>query len=83
MESIINSNIFFFISSLGFISLWILSAILLYYLIRAARSFYRIMEGIENNINKVGDVTKEMLQDIRDSFWFRFLVRKKRKTPKE
>ncbi|MBU0999242.1 hypothetical protein KKG24_02965 [Patescibacteria group bacterium] len=83
MNSLQQTQVFFLISSIGFVFLWILVAILLFYLIRITRIFWRIMDKIENNINKIGDTTKEMLGELRDSAVFNFLFRKKRKSRKD
>ena len=77
------SDIFFFISSLGFVTLWILLAVFLVYLIRAMHTLSRILEQIEKGINDIGDTTKDMLEDMRDSAVFRFIFGKKRKGRKE
>jgi len=70
---------FFFISSLGFISLWILVAIFLFYLIRAVRTFSKIMERVEKDIDSIGDTTKEVLEEVKDNAVFNFLKKKKSK----
>ena len=77
------TDIFFLISSIGFITLWILVVIFLIYLIRAMNTFSRILEQIEKGINDIGDTTKDMLEDMRDSAVFRFIFGKKRKGRKE
>jgi hypothetical protein len=79
METITNSEAFFFISSIGFIVLWALSAVFLFYLIRATKAFSRMSEKIEEDIDKIGDTTKEMIEDIHDSPIFRFLFKKKKR----
>ena len=68
-----NSDIFFFISSIGFIILGILAAILLVYLIRAVRSFVHISEKIESSIETIGDTTMELIDDMRDNVFFKML----------
>ncbi|MFA6257827.1 MAG: hypothetical protein WC671_02330, partial [Candidatus Paceibacterota bacterium] len=60
-----------------------LVAIFLFYLIRITRTFSRIMDKTESNINKIGDTTKEMLEDLRDSALFNFFLRKKKKSRKD
>lgn len=79
MDPFQQSQVFFFISSISFVFLWIFIAVFLFYLIRAANIFSRIMEKIEKDIDGIGDVTKETLEDVRDSTVFHFLFRKKRK----
>ncbi|MFA6177281.1 MAG: hypothetical protein WC694_00050 [Candidatus Paceibacterota bacterium] len=83
MSTLLQSQVFFFISSVGFVFLWILTAIFLFYLIRITRTFSRIMNKIEDNINRIGDTTKEMLGDLRDSSLFNFFLRKKKKSRKD
>jgi hypothetical protein len=41
------------------------------------------MDKTESNINKIGDTTKEMLEDLRDSALFNFFLRKKKKSRKD
>jgi len=61
----------------------IMAGIFLFYLIRAMNTFNRIMDKIEKDIEKIGDTTKEMIEDLKGSFIFNFLFRKKRRTRKE
>ncbi len=82
MNNVVNSEIFFFISSIGFVLLCVLTAIFLVYLIRATNTLGRIMEKAEKDIEQVGDTTKEMLEDIRESTIFSFLFKKKRRKSK-
>jgi large-conductance mechanosensitive channel len=83
MDTLLQSQVFFFISSVGFVLLWILTAIFLFYLIRATNTFSRILEQVEKDIDNIGDTTKEMLEDVRDSTVFGFLFRKKKKGSKK
>jgi hypothetical protein len=76
------SQVFFIISSVGFVILWILAAVLIFYLVRITYAFYQIIDKIENNIDRIGDTTKELLGDMRDSMLFNFFFRKKRKSGK-
>ena len=82
MTTIMQSQIFFFISSVGFIILGLLAVIFLIYLIRMINAFSRILELVESDVDSIGDTTKEMLEDVRDSNVFRFLFRSKRKHKK-
>jgi uncharacterized protein YoxC len=79
MTTLMQSQIFFFISSIGFIILGILAVIVLIYVIRALHSFSKILKKAEKDIDSIGDTTKEMLEDIQDSSVFRFMFRSKRK----
>jgi len=79
MNTLLQSQVFFFISSIGFIFLWILVAIFLFYLIRATNTFSRIMDRVEKDVDNIGDTTKEMLNDVRDSAVFNLLLGKKKR----
>lgn len=79
MNTFLQAQVFFFVSSVGFIVLGILVTVFLFYLIRAMNTFSRILEQIEKDIDNVGDTTKEMLEDVRNSAVFGFLFRKKKK----
>jgi uncharacterized protein YoxC len=82
MDAISQSQVFFFISSVGFVFLWILVAIFLFYLIRAMSAFSRIMDRIEKDMNNISDTTKDLFEDLRDSAIFNFIFGKKRKSRK-
>lgn len=78
MTTIMESQVFFFISSIGFIVLGILTAVALIYILRALHLFSKILKRVEKDIDSIGDTTKEMLEDMRSSSVFRFLFRRKK-----
>jgi hypothetical protein len=82
MNTSTSSGVFFIISSFGFVILWILAVIFFVYLIHAMRIFSRILKQIEKNIDSIGDTTKDMIMDIRESTVFKFLFKKKRRGQK-
>jgi len=79
MSTLMQIQVFFFISSIGFVLLWILVGIFLFYLIKVTKTFSKIMEKAEKDINEIGDMTKEMVEDIRDNRFFNFFFPKKKK----
>lgn len=83
MNLLIQSQIFFFISSIGFILLWILIMIFLFYLIRIVKIFYRIANKAEKDINIIGDITKEIIKDLKKSLIFNIIFKKKEKKNKK
>ncbi|MFZ1019598.1 MAG: DUF948 domain-containing protein [Minisyncoccia bacterium] len=83
MDAIMQMQVFFFISSVGFVFLWILVAIFLFYLIRAMNTFSRVMDKIEKDMNNLSDSTKDLFEDMRNSMIFNFLFGKKRKHKKD
>lgn len=77
MNSIDQSQIFFLISSVGFIILGGLVAGVLVYVLRALRIFENILSQINKDIASVGVVTKEMLEDMRMSVLYKLITFKR------
>lgn len=82
MNTLEQAQIFFFISSVGFVILFALIAIILFYAISAFKAFSRIADKIEENIDTIGDVTTELLEDVKDSWIFNFIFGKSKKSKK-
>lgn len=82
MDTQAQTQVFFFISSVGFVVLWIFTAIFLFYLIRVTNTLSRILDKAEKDINDLGETTKEIIEEIRDNKIFNFLFGKKRKSRK-
>ncbi|MEJ0001885.1 MAG: DUF948 domain-containing protein [bacterium] len=76
-------DIFFIISSIGFVSVWIFGTIVLVRLARILGTFRRIADGLEKNIENIGDSAEEMVEDVRDSTAYRLLFGKKRRKHKK
>ena len=72
-QTLIHADIFFFISSIGFILVTIALLIGLFYIIRVVRSVDRITVKIEDGIDTVGDDAKNLISDLRDSMAFRMI----------
>jgi len=83
MNNLEQSQIFFLISSVGFIVLWSLMAIFLFYLIKAMHTVSRIADKIEKDVHNISNSTKEMVEDMRDSAVFRFLFGKNKRHSKD
>ncbi len=75
MTPFMESQLFFFISSIGFIILGLLATIILVECAFIVASFLRIMTKIERDINDIGDTTRELLEDFRDSMIFRIFFK--------
>ena len=80
MNTIAQSEVFFIISSVGFVTLWILAAIFLVYLIRIMHTLSGIIDKIDRGIDNIDDTIKETILDIKDSAIFRFIFGKKRRS---
>ncbi len=85
MDTLAQSQMFFFISSVGFVTFWVFLSILIIYLIRAVYIFSRILEKVEYSIDTIGDTTKELINEIKNSALINllnFFFKKKRKPHK-
>ncbi len=83
MTNLIHADIFFFISSIGFLIFGVLLVILLFKMIKIANTFSRILSKVENGIDTIGDTTKEVIEEMRDSLLFRFLFKGRKKKTKK
>jgi len=79
MNTLANSEIFFFISSIGFVVLFGFVSILIFYLVKATRSFTHLMEKIGDNVDTVGDAGRDLIDDMRNSTAFRLLFKPRKK----
>lgn len=79
MNTLAHADTFFFISSIGFIFIFLLIAISLIYLIRLFKSIQRIATKIEKDIDTIGDTAKEFVLQLWDSTVFSWLFGKRRK----
>ncbi len=83
MESFSQMHIFFLISSLGFVLLFILVMVFLFYVINSVRTAKRILDKVEKNIDHIGDAAKYILGDLRDNIIFKLLFGGKKKRRKD
>ena len=82
MMTLMQSQVFFFISSVGFIVLAVLTVIVLVYILRALDSLSKILKKIEHDIDSLGEITKEMFEELKDTWVFRVLFPGTRKRKK-
>lgn len=80
MEDFLQMKIFFLISSLGFIVLFILVSILIIYLIRISHTSSRILDKAEKGIDELSEGARNMLEDLENSILYRFFFKKKRRS---
>ena len=79
MTPFMQSEIFFFIASIGFVMVGVVIFILVIYAIKVARSLLRIVERIESSMDDIGDATIELIEDLRNNVFFRMLFHTKKK----
>jgi hypothetical protein len=82
MENLIQSEIFFFISSVSFIILTILLGVAVIYIISILQDFKSISRKIKNGADYAGDHMEELAKNIEESSFYKFIFGKKRKSRK-
>ncbi len=83
MANLVHADIFFFISSIGFIILGVLAIVLMVKIIQITNTFHRIIKKVESGIDTIGDTTKEIMEEMQDSLLFRFLFKGRKKKAKK
>ena len=83
MESILKSEIFFFISSISVILITVIFIIVGFYLIKIMKNFSDISESIKNTVNGATSSLEEVGDNIKESPIFRFFFGKKRSKSKK
>ena len=84
MNTLLHADIFFIISSIGFVIFFILIAMILSSILRLTKKVERIAEKVEQKVDAFGDEAEELLADLQDSLIFRMFFggRSARKTTK-
>jgi uncharacterized protein YoxC len=82
MNEIAHANVFFLVSTIGFIIIFILVIIALIYVIKLLASVGRISTKIEKDIDNIGDTAKDFVMQLWDSTIFSWIFGKKRKSRK-
>lgn len=78
MESILRSDIFFFITSISVIIISIFLLVALFYFIKMLRNFYKISSILRNYTEDTEGELREMGQQIRQSPLFTFIFGKEK-----
>jgi len=82
MENLIQSDIFFFISSISFIILTVLLAVACIYIISILQDFKSVSRKIKNGADYAGEHVEELVENIEDSAFYKFIFGKKKKSRK-
>lgn len=75
MDTLLHADIFFVISSIGFVIFFILLAVILVSLLRLVKKVEKITDKVEAKIDALGDEAENLLADLEESFIFRLLFR--------
>ncbi len=82
MESIIKSDIFFFITSISVVVLTVFLGIIGFYIVRIVRNFSHISETLKNSVDDADSEVREMVEHVKESAVFNFIFGKKKKHTK-
>ena len=82
MESILKSEIFFFISSISVVLITVIFIIIGFYLIKIMKNFSHISESLKNTVDGATSSLEEVGEHIKESPMFTFFFGKKRKSKK-
>lgn len=74
-----HADVFFFISAVGFVILFVLWALLAVYLMRATRAFHRLVRKAHRDADEIGGKAKDMLDDVKESSIFHLFFKHKKK----
>ena len=80
METILKSEIFFFISSISTVLLTVIFVIVGFYLIKIMKNFSHISEKLKETVDGAASSLEEVGDSIKDSRLFKFLFGNKRKS---
>lgn len=75
---LIYADIYFFITSVSVVLITFFILIFLFYMIRILRRFDRLSAKIEQGLGSASEGVLDMVDQVRESFWFNFLFPKKR-----
>jgi heme/copper-type cytochrome/quinol oxidase subunit 2 len=78
MDTLIQANIFFFISSIATVIFIILISIALFYTIGILKNVREMTENIKGVVDTASTEAKEMIDQIRRSWIFNFVFSKKK-----
>lgn len=83
MESIMKSDIFFFITSLSVIISTAVFVIIGFYLIKIMRNFSHISKTLRDTVDDADNELRQMSEHVRESAIFNFIFGKKKKSTKK
>lgn len=82
MESIIRSDIFFFITSISVVIFTVFLIIIGFYFVRIMRNFSKISDTLKNAVDDTNIELREMVEHVRESSAFSFVFGNKKKKKK-
>lgn len=80
MDSFLKADIFFFISSVATVVLTVLVAVLLFYLIKAAKNLYALSEALQSRFKESEEFVAGLKERLEDNWVFRLFFPLSRRT---
>jgi predicted Zn-dependent protease len=82
MDSILQADIFFFISTIAVVIFSVLLLIAIYYLRETLQNFRDISRTLKNGVNNASEKVGDAFSDVEDSMVYKFIFGKKKKERK-
>lgn len=82
MESVLKSDVFFFISSIAVVIFTVIFIIVGFYFIKMMRNFSQISERLKSTVEGATSSLEEVGENIKESPIFTFFFGKKKKSKK-
>ena len=79
MDTLMKADIFFFVTTIAVVVVSIAFLLSLYYVVNAIKRLEAYASRIEENMKDASAEVKEMGEDIRDSFIYNFIFKKKKR----
>ncbi|MDO8512501.1 MAG: hypothetical protein Q7S57_04465 [bacterium] len=71
MDVLVKADIFFFISTVATVVLTILASVLLFYLIKAGKNFYKLSEALKGGFKESEEFVMDLKERLEENMVFR------------
>ncbi|MBP9714888.1 MAG: hypothetical protein KBD52_00130 [Candidatus Pacebacteria bacterium] len=82
MDSILQADIFFFISTIAVVIFSVLLVVVIYYLRETLQNFRDISRILKNGVNNASEKVGDAFSDVEDSAVYKFIFGKKKRNKK-
>lgn len=79
MDTLMKANVFFFVTTIAVVLVTLAILVVSFYVVKALEQARCVLEEVEEHVGETSDEVKELIFDLRESFVYRFLFKKKRK----
>lgn len=82
MDTVLQADIFFFISTIAVVIFSVLLLVAIYYLRETLQNFRDISRTLKNGVNSASEKVGDAFSDVEDSAVYQFIFGKKKKSKK-